>query len=355
MWIDHHWRRKLNNFRPCSQIWNLFVNRDCKSSTHLANSKNFQAGNTTCKSCSQRDSGRKYAIPTPRKFGTCLVRCFGVQKSSKSFAREDPHNIFAGLSLETLKNATINGRNISIIVNTGADMNILPSNLRVPLTLSQSSGRVRVWNQFDVLILFSGKLPALCLWDETITAELSVVQLREIVMLCHYLSRNLGTWLKNLSKCEIFTASTRTKMFRNLNSTARKQNLHLSRLNDILPTLGNAKSSQRLTELPDIIRSRFISKAKSCLPSVLHGVDGVSSVFFSAFLQLAKCICKLFPISFLVFPETTVTRTTLCLHPAKKNITCESPGERSIEWSEAQKIEVQDGWAWIGVSGTPLV
>ena len=52
-------------------------------------------------------------------------------KSSDASSDEDPYNIFAAAaySLEIQKIVTINGCDISIIVDTGADLNILPSNL----------------------------------------------------------------------------------------------------------------------------------------------------------------------------------------------------------------------------------
>ena len=111
-----------------------------------------------------------------------------AEASSSSCAKasdssgEDPLNIFAAAasSLETQKDVAINGYDVSIIVDTGADLNILPSNLGVPLTLSQSSSRVRAWGQFEVPVL--GKASCVVSYrGKSVTAEFTVVQLRDNV------------------------------------------------------------------------------------------------------------------------------------------------------------------------------
>lgn len=143
----------------------------CGSQSHLASARNCPAKNSKCNACSK----------VGHWGNMCMSSMVRQMESTDPAQPDDSDNVFnlfaASPSSEIQRDVTINGRQATILIDTGADLNILPSNTGVNVQLQPSKARVQAWGQYDIPVL--GKAKCVVIYkNKELEADFIVVQMR---------------------------------------------------------------------------------------------------------------------------------------------------------------------------------
>ena len=100
-----------------------------------------------------------------------------VQKESS--LTDSSFNLFASTPKEEIQRRVVmNGKEVTILIDTGADVNVLPWNSGVPIDLQSSSARVQAWGQYDIPVI--GKTRCVVSYKGMeVQAEFTVVKLSD--------------------------------------------------------------------------------------------------------------------------------------------------------------------------------
>ena len=124
----------------------------CGSSTHLANSAECPAKTATCKNCQRRGHFGKVC----RQKSTGNVS--NIRAVHEAHDSSDVYNIFAcelpahGAAIDVTRTVSINDHTINVIIDTGAECNVLP-NVLPNLDISPTSSTVKAWGNFPLPVL----------------------------------------------------------------------------------------------------------------------------------------------------------------------------------------------------------
>ena len=150
----------------------------CGSSNHRANYPQCPAKNATCHNCQRKGHFGKACKSKPAR---PLANKQAI--AQVNLHDNDNHNIFCS---HTHKNAChrqvlMNEQSVSVLIDTGADVNVLPKDCLSHLEIRPTSATIKAWGNFPIPVLGTAMI-AVQYGSEKIPAEFFVVDLPSSVV-----------------------------------------------------------------------------------------------------------------------------------------------------------------------------